>query len=121
MRARTGRPNFAAFSAEHKITAAAPSLMVDALPAVTEPSFLKAGRNFARASTVQRKRGCSSVSKTTGSPLRCGIDTGIISSLKRPAVTAASALFCDADAKASCSSRLKPYLSTMFSVVMPMW
>ena len=39
------RPSFAARSAVATTTAAAPSLMPDALPAVTVPSFLKAGFN----------------------------------------------------------------------------
>ena len=46
----------------------APSLIPEALPAVTVPSALKAGRNLANFSKLVL-RGCSSVSNTT-SPLR---------------------------------------------------
>ncbi|MDT4843904.1 hypothetical protein FQZ97_778430 [compost metagenome] len=102
-------------------TAAAPSLRVEALPAVTLPSFLNAGFSLARDSAVVPARTCSSVSKASGSPLRCGIRIGVISSLKRPASMAAAALRWDSAAKASCSSRLRPYFSTRFSAVMPMW
>lgn len=48
---------------------------------MTLPSFLKAGLSLARASTVMPARGCSSVSKLSGSPLRCGTWIGVISSL----------------------------------------
>ena len=61
-------------------TAAAPSLIPEALPAVTEPFFLKAGRNPANFSGVVPFFGYSSVSNTIGSPLLCGISIGIISS-----------------------------------------
>jgi hypothetical protein len=60
-------------------TAAAPSLRVEALPAVTLPSFLKAGLSLARESAVVPARGCSSVSKRSGSPLRWGISMAVIS------------------------------------------
>ena len=46
------RPSSAAFLTEATTTQAAPSLMPEALPAVTEPSFLKAGRSRASFSTV---------------------------------------------------------------------
>jgi len=46
--------------------------------------------------------------------------TGAISSLNLPAFWAASALFCEATAKASCSSRLIWNLVAMFSAVVPM-
>ncbi len=121
MRANTGTPSALAFSALISITAAAPSLRVEALPAVTEPSFLKAGRSLANASAVLLARGCSSVSKITGSPLRCGILTGVISSTKRPAAIAAAALACEFAAKASCCSRVRLYFSTRFSAVIPIW
>ena len=82
-------------------TAAAPSLIPEAFPAVTEPSFLKTGRNLDKLSKLASFLGNSSVSKTTGSPLRCGMTTGTISSLKRPDSIAATALFCDSKARAS--------------------
>jgi hypothetical protein len=40
------------------MTAAAPSFSDEALPAVTLPSFLNAGRSFARDSAVVSPRGC---------------------------------------------------------------
>jgi len=103
------------------ITAAAPSFSAEALPAVTLPSFLNAGLSLARASAVVPGRGCSSVAKVRGAPLRWGIWIGVISSTKRPASMAAAALCWEAAAKASWASRLMPYLSTRFSAVMPMW
>ena len=51
-------------------TAAAPSFIPDAFPAVTVPSFLKAGFNFASDSTVVPCRIYSSESNIIGSPLR---------------------------------------------------
>ncbi len=50
MRAIGVRPRFAASAAVISTTAAAPSLMPDALPAVTVPSLLKAARSLASAS-----------------------------------------------------------------------
>ena len=114
------RPRFSASSAVISTTAAAPSLMPDALPAVTEPSLEKAGFSLAMASTVAPWRGYSSWSTTT-SPLRVFTVTGTISSLKRPSFWAASALFCDAVANWSCSSRVSCHLPATFSAVVPMW
>src|SRR5213594_1168266 len=65
--------------------APAPSLMPEALPAVTEPSGLKAGFIFASCSRLTSDRTCSSVPKTTV-PLRKGTSTGMICSRKRPSV-----------------------------------
>ena len=59
-RSRGVRPSSAAFSADMMTTAAAPSLMLEALPAVTEPSRLKTGRNCASRSMVVSSRGPSS-------------------------------------------------------------
>ncbi|MNR27922.1 hypothetical protein D3C85_1452190 [compost metagenome] len=101
-------------------TAAAPSLRLEALPAVTLPSFLNAGLSLPSDSALVPARGCSSIAKARGSPLRWGIRIGVISSLKRPASMAAQALRCDSAAKTSCSERVMPYLSTRFSAVMPM-
>ncbi|KWV87677.1 hypothetical protein PFLmoz3_02614 [Pseudomonas fluorescens] len=110
-----------ALSALISSTAAAPSFRLEALPAVTLPSFLNAGLSLARDSAVVPARGCSSTAKATGSPLRWGIRIGVISSAKRPASIAAAAFCWEAAAKASWASRLMPYLSTRFSAVMPMW
>ena len=62
------------------ITAAAPSLIPDAFPAVTVPSFENAGRRLAKESILVVCLGNSSLSKIMSSPLRCGIDIGVISS-----------------------------------------
>src|SRR2546430_6431955 len=53
-------------------TAAPPSLMPEALPAVTEPSFLKAGFSPARRCAVGSPRGCASVAQRSVSPLFAG-------------------------------------------------
>ncbi len=51
---------------------AAPSLSVDALPAVTVPPSRKAGRSVASFSSEVSARGPSSISTATGSPRRSG-------------------------------------------------
>ena len=94
MRPSTFLPSLAACLAVISTTAAAPSLMPDALPAVTVPSFSKAGFSLAIASTVAPWRGYSSA-LTMMSPLRVLMVTGTISSLNLPAFCAASALFCE--------------------------
>src|SRR5660398_222478 len=81
-------PWLSAYSREATTTAAPASLMPEALPAVTVPSFLNAGLRVPNPSAVVPARGCSSVSKVMGSPLRCGTSTGSISSLNRPFSTA---------------------------------
>ena len=53
-----------ASSDDIKVTAAAPSLIPDALPAVTVPSFLKTGFNLVKASKVIPSLGCSSLLKS---------------------------------------------------------
>jgi hypothetical protein len=87
-------------------TAAAPSEIWEAEPAVIVPSEEKAGRNRARLSTVVSPRTPSSVLKRTGSPLRCGISTGAISSSNRPLAAAAAASWCERAANSSCSERV---------------
>src|ERR1700680_4141413 len=52
IRARTGAPSSSARRADMTTTAAAASLTPEALPAVTVPSFLKAGLGFAKSPTV---------------------------------------------------------------------
>src|SRR5438270_7314355 len=69
MRASGVLPRFAASLAFIRTTAAAPSLMPDALAAVTVPSLSNAGRSLAIESMVTPAFGYSSVSTTT-SPLR---------------------------------------------------
>ena len=104
MRASGFSPRFCASEARMSTTAAAPSLMPDALPAVTVPSLEKAGLSFATESSVAPWRMYSSASTTT-SPLRVFTVTGTISSLNLPAFCAASALFWEATAKRSWTSR----------------
>ena len=60
MRASGLRPSSCAFFAVAITSAAAPSLMPDALPAVTEPSLTNAGRSAASVSAVVPARGYSS-------------------------------------------------------------
>jgi hypothetical protein len=102
-------------------TAAAPSLMPLALPAVTLPALSNAGRRPARASALVLVLMYSSAANTTGSPLRCGMLTGTISSLNLPAACAAAAFCWLARASASCMSRVMPSCRATFSAVMPMW
>jgi len=56
-------PNSLAFSSAINTMAAAPSLIPEAFPAVTVPSFRKAVCNFANDSLVTSSLGRSSVSK----------------------------------------------------------
>ncbi|SPB19040.1 hypothetical protein NOV72_06233 [Caballeronia novacaledonica] len=121
MRASGVKPSASAFFADITTTAAAPSLMPDAFAAVTVPSFENAGFRPESASGVTPWRTNSSVVNCSGSPLRCGIAIGTISSSKRPAFCAASALFCDSAANASCCSRVMPNSLATFSAVVPMW
>ncbi len=65
MRASGLRPSSLAFSADITTTAAAPSLMPEALPAVTVPFLMKAGRSLAKVSMVQFGRMNSSLSTMT--------------------------------------------------------
>src|SRR4051812_37146807 len=120
MRPRIVLPSLAACLAVISTTAAAPSLMPEALPAVTVPSFSNAGFSLAIASTVAPWRGYSS-SATMMSPLRDLMVTGTISSLNLPAFCAASALFCEWTANSSCWERVIWYWRATFSAVLPMW
>ncbi|MNX33560.1 hypothetical protein D3C86_637870 [compost metagenome] len=81
--------------------------MPEALPAVTRPSFLKAGFIFDSVSTVVSARTCSSVSNST-TPLRVFTSTGTICSLKRPAAMAAAARCWLVTASSSICSRVMP-------------
>ena len=73
------------------MSAHAPSLMPDALPAVIVPVGLTMGFNFASPSSVVSGRGCSSRCTQMGSPFFCGTFTGTISSARRPDSTPAAA------------------------------
>ena len=76
------------------INIAAPSFIPEALPAVTvPPSFLKAGFNLAKDSTVTPSLINSSSSTTVTFPLRPLTSTGTISSLNLPSALALEALF----------------------------
>ncbi len=101
------------------ITAAAPSFRPEAFAAVTVPSLAKAGRNPEIDSSVVPCLGNSSVSKTVV-PFLVTMSKGRISSLKRPAFCAASALFCEATANSSCCWREMPNFFATFSAVLPM-
>ena len=109
-----------AVSASASTRKAAPSFMPEALPAVTVPSFLNAGRIPASFSAVVPGFGCSSVSKMV-SPLRDFSVIGTIWSLKRPSSIAIAARRCDSAANSSCSSRVISHFSARFSAVIPIW
>ena len=120
MRAIGSRPSSRARSSLASTTQAAPSLICDALPAVTLPPWRKTG--FRRGEALERVvsgRGPSSAWTVTGSPFGCGTSTVTISSSKRPASAAATARRCDSSANASWSSRETSYRSATFSAVSP--
>ncbi len=113
IRARIGSPSSNALASLIIITAAAPSLMLEALPAVTDPRRSKVGCRLASPSALASTRGCSSVSTVRAAPL-CSVTTGTISSRKRPESIALRALCCELSARASCSSRLMPNSGPVF-------
>mmetsp|Transcript_2760 Transcript_2760/g.4644 ORF Transcript_2760/g.4644 Transcript_2760/m.4644 type:complete len:209 (+) Transcript_2760:401-1027(+) len=98
-------------------TAPAPSLIPEALPAVTTPPFLKRGLSLARLSKVVWGRGCSSVSKATSPFLRSLIMIGSISSLKRPSSLALPHNCWLRKASSSDCSLVMSYFSAKFSAV----
>ena len=113
-------PSSFAFSSLITTTAAAPSLIEEALPAVTRPpSGLNAGRSFASDSFVVPARGPSSVSTMIVSFFFL-TSIGTISSLNLPASRAAQAFCWLLAANSSSSSLVMPHLSQMFSAVIPM-
>jgi hypothetical protein len=101
-------------------TAAAASLIPEALPAVTVPPASNAGLSFANPSSETSGRACSSTLNSTVS-LRCLTSTGTTSCSNRPASIAATARRCDSTANASCASRDIPWDLARFSAVTPMW
>ena len=115
------RPSSAALRSDMRTTAAAPSLILDALPAVTVPSFLNTGRRVESLSRLVSALGPSSALTTTGSPRRWGTDTGVIWPSNRPSSMADTARWWLMSASSSWSSRLTPNLSATFSAVTPMW
>ena len=102
-------------------TAAAPSEIWDAEPAVMVPSLLNAGRSLDSDSAVVSPRTPSSVVTITGSPLRCGTATGTTSSSKRPFFHASAARWCERAENSSCSSRVRfcaaPLISSVSSPI----
>ncbi len=103
------------------MTAAPPSEIWEALPAVMLPALSNAGRSPPSDSAVVSPRTPSSVSKTTRSPLRWGISTGTISSANRPSLMAVAARSWLAAARASWGSPGRwPAEAAYFSVPAPM-
>ncbi len=96
-------------------SAAAPSLMPEALPAVTIPVGRNEGLSLASASTVLSARVCSSFSMRLG-PFLVGISTATISSDNRSAAAAARRWLSTANSSAS--SRVTWYFAARFSAVM---
>src|SRR5947199_242097 len=108
-----------AVSADATTTAAAPSLMPDALPGVTVPFFSNRATSLASASGVESGRMCSSLSTTT-SPFFVFTVTGTISSPKRHDSRAFAASMWLRYANSSAASRVIPYLRPRFSAVFAM-
>ena len=118
--ARADSPARSAYSADVTTTAAAPSEIWDAVPAVIVPSLPKAGLSLARVSAVVPGRMPSSSVTSSGSPPRCGTGTAAISAANRPFLAAAAARWWDMAANSSCCSRVMPSLRPLFSVDSPM-
>ena len=119
MRAIGVSPAFLAASADATTTAAAPSLMPDALPAVTVPFFSNRATSFCKISSVVSARMCSSLS-TVISPFFVFTVTGTISSLNRHDSRAFAASMWLRYANSSAASRVMPYLRPRFSAVFAM-
>src|SRR5512137_844037 len=126
--ARGLSPRALAFSAVMSRAKAAPSVICEELPAVTDPPALKAGLSLPRSATVVGQRTPSSVSKTTASRMRFPLASflyfqawmGTISSLNLPVLIASVALRLLSTPILSWSSRETLYLAATFSAVMPM-
>ena len=88
-------------------TAHAPSEICEAVPAVIVPSLAKAGLSLLRLSAVVSARMPSSSVNSIGSPLRCGMSTGVIDSAKTPSLCERAAFWWLAAANSSCSSRVR--------------
>ena len=101
------RPSSSAFALLITTTAQAPSEICEAEPAVMVPSLRNAGAQLAERLGGRVAAHALVLAETTiGSPLRCGIETGTISSSKRPFFQAAAACWCERAANSSCSSRV---------------
>ena len=109
-RASGSRPSSAAVSSLAITRQAAPSLRVEALPAVTVPPSRKTGFSFASFSSEVSARGPSSSLTVTGSSprRRGGASTGRSPRRSAPPRVAATARWWLCRAKRSCSSRLIP-------------
>ena len=79
-RTRSATPSCSALARDMTTTAAAPSEICEALPAVMVPSLRNAGFRRPSVSAVVPGRTPSSSLNRTGSPLRCGTGTSTISS-----------------------------------------
>ena len=112
-------PSCCAFSLFITTTAAAPSEIWDAEPAVIVPSGRNAGLRPAKDSAVVFARIPSSSLNCNGSPLRCGMFTGTTSSVKTPSFHAAAAFRCEPAANSSCSWRVNLSTSLRCSVSAP--
>jgi hypothetical protein len=111
------RPRRSAVERRISSSAAAPSEIELALAAVTVPSLRNAGFSVGILSG-DALAGCSSPAITT-SPFLPATVTGAISQANVPSLLAASARDSDTSAKASCASRVKPYLSAHCSANTP--
>ena len=102
-------------------TAAAASLTPAALPAVTVPSFLKAGLSLAKR-LARRCRVGRARRRLNSTFSRLALDSdGDDLVVERPPSIAACARRCDSKEKSSCASRETECDSARFSAVMPMW
>ena len=117
--AMTFSPARSAYSADVTTTAAAPSEICEAVPAVIVPSVLKAGLSLASASAVVPGRMPSSSVTVSCSPL-CRTGTPAISAANRPFLAAAAARWWDMAANSSCCSRVMPSSRPLRSVDSPM-
>ena len=111
-------PSSFTLAAEPTSKAAAPSLMLDALPAVTVPSGLKTGFK-ARSFTSSNFAGPSSIENVAVLP-RQATSTGTISSSEKPRMTASRACVWLRTAKSSCTCLVKPNFTAHWSAKLPM-
>ena len=117
IRATGLKPRFSAVEARISTSAAAPSLIDEALAAVMVPSFLNAGFRPGILSSLALK-GCSSLSNLTSPALPLTV-TGAISQAKLPSVLALIARSVEAMANLSCASRVNSYLAAQLSANTP--
>ena len=114
-RASGVRPSSRALSEVIISTAAAPSLICEALPAWMTPPSLKAGLSPASFSGLVPRRRPSSAASTWPS----GSSTGAIWPASRPSSVAAASLACEALENSSSWSRDRPHFSAIISAPMP--